>query len=204
MGTFGAGWARRLLTLGLAVALVGAPTAVQAKAIVHVDPRGDPAIFSEKHVTKVPPDGDIIRTRLAHKDRRIRIRIKFAELRMRATKNEIETRVLTNEGVVRWIRLTTTPKNPSGQVKIYHKDLPTNTWTEGHRCTVHHSIDYVHNVVSISYARACISHPRWVRIDAGAHTTPDNEAIFKDDALRRGLGNTGLPYFQLSRRIHRG
>ena len=124
---------------------------------------------------------------------------------MRA-KNQIETRVLTNENVVRWIHLTTTRANPSGQVKIFHKDaaVPNSLWNEGHRCTVHHSIDYVHNVVTISYARACIGHPRWVRIDAGAHTTPDNEAIFKDDALRRDLGNTGLPYFQLSRRIYRG
>lgn len=193
---------RRMAVLILAVALVANPTAGHAKSRVHADPGRDVVHVDDNHrVTPAPNrrDGDIIRTRVWHSDSRVRMRVKFAELRRWPRfprPNAVYTRVVTNEGVRRWIYVKVT--NPErGDLHMFRPD------GEYARCKVRYSVSYRKNVVTIGFPRTCLSRPRWVRIGLEVLTPPiEGIGWFKDDAWRRGVQETGNN--TLSPRIFRG
>ena len=191
MSTLLARLIRSLTVLALTVPLAAVPTAAQARYSTHVDARGDVFRFDRVRERVVPlpnrADGDVIGTRLRHTDTRVQIRVRFAELR-RPTPQPlsgewVDVRIVTNEGVRRLVQVVTNPRHRARAATMYR----LFDYTEKVRCPIYRSSDYVHNVVTVGFPRACLSWPRWVRFNLEALSYDENyESLRRDDGLAKG------------------
>ena len=203
-----------LAILALA-ALILHPTEVQARSIVHSDFRGDVVdvfalSYDEGGVPETSPrqaNGDIVKVRLRHRTNRIRARITFSELQRAGSTNFFGVLGLeTNERIRRQVWFSTSREDKWSQ-QSYMQGPSARTV----RCPIHHSFDYVNNVLVLGIPRACVSRPRWVQMSFHSHLGFDeggDEAFnYKDDALRDGLRADDSQFptrYELSSRIHRG
>jgi len=211
MRPFSASATRPLAIAVMVAALIGIPSPAQARSLTSPDPRGDmmwihnppdddddatpPHIF---HPAPGQVNRDIISTRFRHMDSRVRVRITFADLQRRGTFNEYDLRVLTNEGQTREAVLYVGPGRWAGEAW-------TGQFPRDIRCRLHHSIDYATNVITIGFARRCLSYPRWVKLGFGtAGGEETEESYFYDDSLKNGLRPLTPDLWTLSQRIARG
>lgn len=186
---------------------MSAARAYLPRALAVVDPAVPrPADGSVVNPAPYVRNGDIVRIRLRQTGTRVRIRVRFAELRRQGGRIDVHARVLTNKGVQHHVDLYATPEQWAGKMFLHGGDGVV------YRCKARHSVDYTDSVVTISVPRACIGGPRWVQIAVSDLTAPADfdpnapeeeqarQFTFRDDALSTGR-SSGLTF---SRRIHRG
>ena len=211
MRLFSASTARALAIAVMIAPLVGIPSPAHARSLTSPDPRGDMMWIhtppdddndaTPPHILHPAPgqlDRDIVSTRFRHMDTRVRVRISFADLRRLGTFNDYSLRVLTNEGQSREVVLYVGPGRWAGEAW-------TGQFPRDVRCRLHHSINYATNVITIGFARRCLSYPRWVRFGFGTTGGGDTEeSYFYDDSLKNGLRALTPDSWTLSQRIARG
>lgn len=182
---------------GLALGTVG--TAAAAELTVK-DARGDVSKFAAASETTTPApgvkNGDVLRTAFRHNDRRISARVKFTELARIGQLGVHGLRLVTNEGVRRDVSILATKNMWRGQAEMSRPNgMPVD-------CDITHKIDYATNVVTLSFPRACVSDPRWVRLGFGSVWMKSADTAYGDDAqISGGLNENNL---KLSGRIRRG
>src|SRR6476659_7669592 len=136
---------RRMLAAALLSTLaVGQAGAADAQSFSKQDAQGDVRSFTGTSNTTAPEtataDGDIQVVRMTHTDRRIGVRIKFADLQKTGDVRGHVLRVVTNEGMHRDVVLAAGPQLWSGHSEM---DRPNGNKV---RCAVRHSIDYTAHV----------------------------------------------------------
>lgn len=200
MAAAGVSLKRAPVVLALAGALVATPVSAEAGSRTHQDPRGD-MVTGASEPAPDQVNGDILSVRMRHTRTRVRVRIKLAELVRGATiLNTTNVGVVTNEGVRRYVNSVAWAGHWAGEVHMQQDGTPV-------RCSIHHTNNYVKNVVVIGFSRRCVSRPRWVRISStGANAFSSGggmgiDPIHLDDGLRPGNG-AGIGVF--SPRIRRG
>ena len=159
---------------------IGPAGAANAQSLSRQDAERDVRSFTGTSNTTAPEtataDGDILVVRMTHTDRRIEVRIQFADLQKTGDVRGHVVRVVTNEGVHRDALLVAGPQFWAGRSEL---DRPNGNKV---RCSVRHSIDYTAHVVTIGFPRSCVSNPRWVRLGVGSFTSVDQKT-YVDDAL---------------------
>ncbi len=186
------------ITAGLALSTAGAASAAN---LAVDDARGDVLAYdgsSETEADGTPApgvrNGDVLRTTFQHRDRRIAIRMKYADLRRRGDVFAHEMRIVTNDSK-RWdVVVYAAPQMWRGQAEMARGNgNPVE-------CKIAHRIDYDTDVLVVSFPRTCVGKPRWVRIGAGGWWM-DGSQFYMDDAQRPGRVFENL---RLSTRIRRG
>jgi hypothetical protein len=192
---------RSLTTLALAAGLtVAAAGPAAAQNLTHVDQRGDVRSFDMQTEEEAPAptmkNGDIVRTVLQHRQHRIAVRIKFADLTRAGFRGD-GIRIVTNDGVRREVTAFAFPGMWRGEAEM------TRPNGQSVECDVKVSMDYDKNVVAMSFPRTCVKDPRWVRIGVMSFwMNMKTEKAFVDDAQRDGRFNENGP--KLSPRLKRG
>lgn len=186
----------------------GLASTAYAEKVVHYDANGDVVsrTWDDEAGTSVTTpapeetDGDILRTVVDHRLRKVVLTVKYAELR-RVDPVMHFVALTTNESFERLVIVIPTTENPQGQVKF------TNGGGSNLRCVdLERHIDYTANTLRLEIPRTCLSAPRWVR--AGFGGVRDHEAngesieTFVDDANRVGTLGTVHPAYGV--RVHRG
>lgn len=205
---FGRCSARLLVSAALCAALVAAtPATARAETVDDADATGDMATQSlvddEEEDTLVPaPErtlNDVSSTMLAHRTRRVAIRVDYVDLKKKAggEPQVLDIAMVTDEGVRRHLQLAAWSGHWSGETNMYD-----GNW-RGVKCSVRHSIDYKANVTKVSFPRRCASNPSWVRFRVGSYIE-DAEVYFVDDALRdRPMTDEDKGRFKRSEPVHR-
>jgi hypothetical protein len=170
------------VSLTLAVSVIATGTAAaQAEVLVTPDASGDVVgvlIYSDGTRTPYPEteDGDIVRTRVAHRDDRVRIRIEYRDLLRKGHRDDF-VRIRTDEGLKRDIIVESGPRNPRGRATMYR-----GLWS--FKCQVDHRKSFRDSVLVIDVPRSCLGNPSWVRFRAvTASTCCSGEQTFYDAAL---------------------
>ncbi len=194
---------RSIFTVALAAGLaLGTAGTASAQVLNHADQRGDVKAYdldTDQPVAQsgTITNGDILRTTLGHGDRRISVRVKFADLRRAGDFRGDLLRVVTNEGVRRDVMISAAPGMWAGQAQM------TRPNGNAVRCNIAHKIDYDNNVVTLSFPRSCVSDPRWVRLGSAAvWMSGQMHTYWADDALMDGGINPDN--VRLSPRLRRG
>jgi hypothetical protein len=191
---------RSLTTFALAAGLtVAAAGPAAAQNLTHVDQRGDVRSFSMQTEEEAPApnvkNGDIVRTVLQHRQHRIAVRIKFADLRRVGFRGDV-IRIVTNDGVRRNVETFAAPGAYRGEAEMMR---PNGDPVE---CDIKLGMDYDKDVVTVSFPRTCVKDPRWVRMGVVSFWVQMNtEKVYADDAQRDGRMNENI---KLSPRLKRG
>lgn len=194
--------ARTAATLAATAGLtLGGLAPAGAAQLTVPDSRGDVVSFQGDSETWSAAPGvrnhDVLRTTFTHTDRRVRVRVKYAELLRKGAMGGHIVQLTTNEGLRRDVTVVAVPGMWRGEAEMTRRDgKPV-------RCAVAHRIDYDRNVVTMSFPRTCISSPRWVRLGLGSMWADDATGTsYADDAQLAGkINDAGL---RLSGRIRRG
>lgn len=200
---------RAAITLAItACGTAGLAPAAHAEKVVHNDARGDvlsrtwDAGTGTNETTPAPEetDGDILRTVVDHRLRKVILTVKFAELR-RVDPVVHFVALKTNESLERDVIVIPTAENPQGRVVF------TNGGGSNLRCVgLERHIDHTANTLRLEVPRTCLSAPRWVRVGFGAMRTHEvkgesGESLV-DDANRNGALGELHPTYGF--RVHRG
>ena len=133
-------------------------------------------------------NGDILRLRVRHMARQIRVRVVLADLEQAPdTQIQLFVPFWTNEGVYRSVGIIAKPGDWRGMANMYTQ--------RGYyaRCEVRHVFDYATNVMAFNFRRTCLSNPRWIRVEVRTDTSvPDQwgmgwPPIVEDEAMRTGV-----------------
>lgn len=182
---------------GLAVGTAGTAA---AQTLTDVDQRGDVQSFTMDSEEPAPAptvaNGDILRTVFNHAERRVSVRVKYADLRRIGQFRNDGIKVVTNEGVRREVSVFAGQGMWRGQADMVR---PSGRPVD---CDIAHKIDYDRNLVTISFPRSCVSNPRWVRLGMGAVWMDGSSRAYADDAQIDGRINP--ENLKLSPRLRRG
>ena len=192
---------RGVLTLaisaGLAVSTAGSAA---AQTLIDVDQRGDVQSFTMESEEPTPAptvaNGDVLRTVFNHAERRVSVRVMYADLRRVGQFRNDGIRVVTNEGVRREVSVFASEGMWRGQADMVRPN------GEPVECDIAHKIDYDRNLVTVSFPRSCVSDPRWVRLGMGAVWMDGESRAYADDAQIDGRINPDT--LKLSPRLRRG
>jgi len=194
---------RPLLVAALAAGLVVAgSSAAQAQSITDIDTAGDMVGTNDEHQDPHPTPNqvrnDVLRTTITHGARRIRIRVKYGEMRRLDDGHGQSVQMVTNEGIRRNLDISADSRRWAGRTQIWRGRDGGEV-----RCAIRHKLDYANNVIAVSFPRRCVGYPRWVKFRVvGFRFLRDGD--YYDDALRdapflRFLGDTSAQ----SRRVYR-
>jgi len=192
---------RGVLTLAISAGLaVGIAGTAAAQTLTDVDQRGDVQSFTMESEEPAPAptvaNGDVLRTVFNHADRRISVRVKFADLARIGQFRSDSLRVVTNEGVRREVSVFAGQGMWRGQADMVRPNgRPVD-------CDIAHKIDYDRNLVTIGFPRSCVSNPRWVRLGLGSVWMDAASTAYADDAQIDGRINPET--LKLSPRLRRG
>jgi hypothetical protein len=185
------------LAAGLAVGTAGTAA---AQTLTDVDQRGDVQSFTMESEEPAPAptvaNGDVVRTVFNHAERRVSVRVTYADLLRIGQFRSDSLRLVTNEGVRREVSVFAGPGMWRGQADMVR---PSGRPVD---CDVAHKIDYDRNVVTVSFPRSCVSNPRWVRLGMGAVWMDGESRAYADDAQIDGRINP--ENLKLSPRLRRG
>jgi hypothetical protein len=199
---------RAAITLSVTVgATVGLAPSAYAEKVVHVDASADVISWGWDDETQtettmpalLAKNGDILRTVVQHRLRKVILTTSYAELR-RVDPATHFVSIVTNESIRRHVEVTPTAAHPQGRV------LFSTGFGRAVRCTgLERHIDYLANTLRVVIPRSCLSAPRWVRAGFGAMRTRDTDLtsqIFVDDANLQGAVGSAHPTFGV--RVRRG
>jgi hypothetical protein len=193
---------RRALIATMLTGLAMAPAAAaEARSITNIDQRGDVFSFDESENPTPEPgivNGDILKTRLSHGINRVRVKVRFADLKRKGAFRGEYVRIRTNAGVRGSVSLYAGPGDWQGFAQLNRND------GTHFGCSIGHSISYADNIVRLSVPRSCLDNPRWVRLGVGSFWySADGSRVFADDALLDGKVHAN--YVTLSvRKIRQG
>jgi hypothetical protein len=169
-----------------AVALAAAPA--QAQQSSTRDAVRDVTVFRDNGITTRPTikNGDIRRTTIAHKDRKVTLRVSVRDLAKKG------------DGLLQYTEIRT----PTNRYDLSVYAGPGN-WAGTHPSScagATHKINYRKDVFTYAIPRSCLGSPRWVRVGfATATFEGDNQRV--DDARRKGIDDNGIA---LTPRLARG
>lgn len=176
---------RALGATAAASALALMPGVAHADTDVHTDFTGDVVSldFGDEGEDWTPQptrtEGDIVSTRVSHLDRKVRIKIRFAEL-SRTGRGANQYLVLRSDKGKRYLLIDSSGGKWAGRTRF------TNANDDKVPCTgISHKIDYVANTVLAVVPRTCLGNPRWVRAGIGTITFGASD-FFVDDARTQG------------------
>ena len=182
--------------------MVSGSSAAQAQSITDIDTAGDMVGTNDEHQDPHPTPNqvrnDVLRTTMTHGATRISIRVKYAEMRRLDDGHGQSVQMVTNEGIRRNLDISADSRRWAGRTQIWRGRDGGNV-----RCAIRHQLDYMNNVIAVSFPRWCVGHPRWVKFRVvGFRFLRDGD--YYDDALRdapflRFLGDTSAQ----SRRVYR-
>jgi hypothetical protein len=191
---------RRLATAAACalVLLLSSAATAHADARTLIDGAGDVWWHTDEN-TRAPEHrrGDILRVTVGHTAQRVAIRTKFARLDRKGPRLVIASRLRTNSGLIRWVRLFAGPGRSTwaGNTQLYRRDNTTPV-----SCAVTHQVDYSDDVAVIRIPRSCLDDPRWVQAALGVATL-NRSGYFADNPFNHGP-TVFLPDY--TRRIRRG
>jgi hypothetical protein len=200
--------ARAAITLTVAAfGTAGLTSTAYAEKVVHNDTPADVLTITWDGETEADPvpapeatDGDILRTAVDHRLRKVILIVKYTELR-RVDPVMHFVSLVTNESLRRDVVVTPDADHPQGKV-IFAKGSGTRLRCAG----LERRIDYTANTLRLEIPRSCLSAPRWVRVGVGAvrthETGPESGETFIDDANRNGALGSAHPAF--GARVRRG
>lgn len=199
---------RAAITLSVtASATVGLAPSAYAENVVHVDATADVVSIGWEdeagaEVTEPAPmqkNGDILRTAVQHRLRKVILTTSYVELRKVAPPSHFVA-LVTNESVRRHVEVISTAEHPQGQV------LFSTGFGRAVPCTgLERRIDYLANTLRVVIPRSCLSAPRWVRAGFGTLRTQETDLemlTYVDDANLQGA--VGSLHPTLGARVHRG
>jgi hypothetical protein len=176
---------RRLATAAAcAIALsVISPVAAHAESLTFTDGRGD--VWAHFDDVKRAPNharGDIVRAVIAHNDRQVVVRTRFAKLDRKGLRFVVAARLGTNAGVDRVVRLSAGPGQATwqGTTHLYRGNNITRV-----ECAPSHRIDYAADVAVVRVPRTCLGSPRWVRATMGVASIKPR-GFFADNPVNDG------------------
>jgi len=161
--------------------LVGPPATAQE--LVHTDQTGDIAKVLRNGTFLADPGRtypDIVRTRFAHLDDDLVVRMSFRDLRRRGELNSFSMTVRRPDGRQRFFAWFGSSEGWGGGELITNVQRP---------CDAEISIDYRDDMVRMVVPRTCLNDPRWVRMSAEADLTFQNGTDFFDSATRGRMTN---------------
>ena len=189
--------ARLVVAPMLCAAAVAAPAPALAQTITDSDATGDMVRYVDGGQWRPAPDrtrNDVSSTTLTHSATRIRIRVRYVDLR-RTTYHALLVWMATDEGARRQVSLEAEPDRPAGRVTMVNRN------GRKVRCSIHHVIDYAAETATIGFSRRCVGNPQWVRFSVGVMSADDQ--LYLDDALRdRPLDDSDRGYAR-SPRVYR-
>ena len=186
---------------------VGLAPSAYAEKVVHADATADVISWGwddEKEAeTTVPApeqrNGDILRTVVQHRLRKVILTTSYAELRRLDPASHFVS-IVTNESVRRHVEVAPTATRPQGRVLFSTGSGRTVSCTGLER-----RIDYLANTLRLVIPRSCLSAPRWVRVGFGAVRTRETDLTpqtFVDDANLQGAVGSAHPTY--GARVRRG
>jgi hypothetical protein len=169
-----------LVAAALCAAVVGlAPATAQSQTLTDPDAAGDVVRFGkDERVVAVPERtlNDVSSTRLTHSASRVAIRVEYVDLKKGGDVQGLHIRLVTDEGVRRYLQLVAHPQHWSGETDMYNR-----RWHSVACGGVRHTIDYKANTMMVSFPRKCAGNPRWVKLRVVAYA--QDRGFYADDAL---------------------
>jgi hypothetical protein len=166
------------------VALVAlAPTAAHADRKVIADATHDVVRYAQTGQTVQPTraEGDIVRSVVRHKAKRVVMTIFFSELTPAGIGAfnvfTIKTRTMT-----RTVALQTVPGYWDGRA-FFYRGVSGNA---ANCAGIHHRLDYTANSATVSVPRRCLHNPKWVKVAMQHNDSPTHYDTYMDDALTTG------------------
>lgn len=199
---------RAVITVSVTVFVAfGLAPSAYAEKVVHVDAAADVVSIGwddEKQAETTAPapqqrNGDILRTVVQHRLRKVILTASYAELR-RLDPAAHFVSIVTNETVRRHVEVAPTPTRPQGRVLF-----STSSGRAVSCAGLERRIDYLANTLRLVIPRSCLSAPRWVRVGFGAVRTRETDQTaqtFVDDANLEGAVGSAHPTF--GARVRRG
>ncbi len=166
--------------LAAAALLVSVAPAASAQELALVDGRGDVWASDQAGFAEPSPGtdlGDLRRAKLMHRDNQVVVRLAFVDLAKRGTYAQYAITLQGRRGgahVTREVVIAASPRHWSGRARVYK---PRGDLVE---CTVHHAIDYDHDVVRLRVDRDCLKRPRATRMNVNT-TRADGAGEFYSD-----------------------
>jgi hypothetical protein len=167
-----------------AVTLVSlAPTAAHADKKVVIDASHDVVKYAQTGQTVQPTraEGDIVRSVVRHKAKRVVMKLYFGELTPAGIGAfnvfTIKTRTMT-----RTVALQTIPGYWDGRT-FFYKGVAGNA---ANCLGIHHKMDYTANTATVSVPRRCLHKPKWVKVAMQHNDSPTSYDTYMDDALTTG------------------
>lgn len=121
-------------------------------------------------------NGDIVRTRIQHRLRKVVITTKYVQLASNRA-GVLAVFMKTGKGEFTDAILRFGPRNRDGEVRLF-------TWDRRPPrvdCSASHRIDYVANKMRMSIPRSCLRFPEWVRF-TGLQVRMADNGVTLDDA----------------------
>lgn len=174
---------RSAVLLIAAVAVPLMPTAAHADKYVQTDPTGDVVTITYKPSFSTAPaptqvEGDIVRTTVQHKARKIWLTMQFQELTATGTGRiffyGIHTRSMT-----RYVQVAAAPGFWGGKAQMYKAS------GKKVRCHISRAVNYATNTATIGVPRSCVGKPRWVT-GAMQEASYIDGLVYGDDARTTG------------------
>lgn len=175
----------RTALVATAVALMTlVPSAAHAEKRVFEDPSGDVLKLVDPQAGTTEPapgrvEGDIVRSSVRHKARRVLLTMRFQELTREGIGQLFGYGIRTAK-MTRYVTVDTGPGHWGGKVTV------TKPNGKKVRCSVTRTIDYASNTAAVSVPRACIGKPRWVKASMREGSFVSDSEIYFDDALTSG------------------
>ena len=166
--------------------LLTSAAAAQADARTLVDGPGDMWEHSQRPF--LAPDhhrGDILRTVIAHNANQVVLRLTFAQLDRHTSRFVIASRLRTNTGQVRWVRMQAGRGALSwrGVTRVTRADDTTRV-----DCAVATDIDYAADVAVLRIPRTCLGDPRWIQATVVAADL-SRQGVYADNPFNHAASN---------------
>jgi len=176
---------RRLATAAAcALALtLASPLAAHADSLTLVDGAGD--VWWHSAGPERRPEhrrGDILRLTVGHNRHAVVLRSRFARLDRNGSRIVVASRLRTDRGTIRWVRLHAGPGGATWRGRTWFLRADNHTRID---CATRHHVDYAHDVAVVRIPRACLDNPRSVRAAFGVATIRPG-GFFADNPFNHG------------------
>ena len=188
---------RSALVVAAATVVTLVPTAANADKYVAADTTDDVVKLASDNSTTPQhgrTEGDIIRTTVRHRAKRVVITMRFAELSAVGL-GDLHIFAIRSNKLNRVIGVDTGPGHWGGKVVV---EKPNGKKVSG--CNARRTVDYTANTATVSVPRSCLGKPRWVKVAMQHGTFVTEDDLYVDDAHTNGRI---FSYFVYGPRVYR-